>query len=48
MALQLMKNCQAGIENPQRAAALASAQERYSLDRVIQRYRDVFLIHHGK
>lgn len=48
MAMQLMKNCQAGVENPQRAAALASAQERYSLDRVIQRYRDVFLIRHGK
>lgn len=48
LASQLLKNCQAGIGNPQRAAALASVQERYSLDRVIQRYSEVFLIDRGK
>ena len=45
---QLLKSCQAGLGNPQRAAALACVQDRYSLDRVIQRYREVFLIDHGK
>lgn len=48
MAARLLANCQAGVGNPQRAAALACVQTRYSLDRVIEQYSAVFLNDHAK